>query len=101
MQILINFFNVLCILSQVKLQSKGYTDVNLKEVISKMKKLRQKYKSVKDQKRTSGNSANPKKEWKFFNNIDKLLCKKHNINPLSVFDTSMEGENKDTDNSGK
>lgn len=66
-----------------------------------MKKLRQKYRSVKDQKRRSGNSANPKKEWRFFNDIDKLLFKKHNINLLSVFNTSMEGENKDTDNSGK
>ena len=64
---------------QVKLHCYGYTDFTIKEVISKIKKLRQKYKSVKDQKRRSGNSANPKKEWKFFKQIDQFLCKKHNI----------------------
>ena len=87
---------------QVKLHSCGYTDFTLKEVISKIKKLRQKYKSVKDQKRRSGNSANPQKEWKFFKQIDQFLCKKHNVSPPSIIDTSADPEHKDTDdNCGK
>ena len=90
---------------QVKLHSKEYKDFNLKEVIGKIKKLRQKYKSVKDQKNKSGNSANPKRELKFFQEIDKFVRTKHNINPPSLIDTSVdsvETKNKQVgDNSSK
>ena len=90
---------------QVKLHSKGYKNFNLKEVIGKIKKLRQKHKSVEDQKNKSGNSANPKREWKFFQEIDKFMCAKHNINPPSLIDTSVDSvkmENKQVgDNSSK
>jgi hypothetical protein len=58
--------------------------------LEKLKKLRQKYKSVKDQKNKSGNSANPKREWKFFQEIDKFMYTKHNINPPSLIDTSAD-----------
>ena len=81
---------------QVKLHSKGYKDFNLKEVIGKIKKLRQKYKSVKDQKNKSGNSVNPKREWKFFQEIDKFMCTKHNINPPSLIDTSVDSVETET-----
>ena len=45
---------------RAKLHSKGYKDFNLKELIGKIRKLRQKYKSLKDQKNKSGKSFNQK-----------------------------------------
>ena len=44
----------------------------------------------------------PQKEWKFFKQIDRFLCKKHNVSPPSIIDTSADPEHKNTnDNCGK
>ena len=82
-----------------------YRDFILKKVIGKIKKLRQKYKSIKDKANKSDNSANPKREWKFFQEIDKFMCTKHNISPPSLIDIfvdPIDPENEDADdNSSK
>ena len=46
---------------QVQLQSKG-NEFTVKEVINKMKELRQKYKMEKDKSRKSGNDAGETKK---------------------------------------
>jgi len=46
------------------MQSKGFAmELGVQEIINKLKKLRQKYKTVKDNKKKSGNSKG--REWKF------------------------------------
>ena len=57
----------------------------MKEVVNKMKKLRQKYKSEKDNARKSGN--NRKKPWKYFEQLDRFLSQKHNVTPAALLDT--------------
>lgn len=66
----------------------GFT---LKEIINKMKKLRQKYKQEKDKTRQTGNSAG--KKWKFFDDINQFLEKKHNISPPTLVDTMASSSN--------
>ena len=39
----------------MQMQEKGYKDVTLEQIVNKMKKLRQKYKTEKDKTRKSGN----------------------------------------------
>ena len=53
---------------QVQLQSKGH-EFTVKEVINKMKKLREKYRMEKEKSRKSGNGT-AKKQWKYFRKID-------------------------------
>ena len=58
---------------QVQLQSKG-NEFTVKEVINKMKELRQKYKIEKVKTRKSGNdTAEKKRQWKYFSKIDSPL----------------------------
>lgn len=74
-----------------KLQSNGFCQsFSVKEVQNKMKKLRQKYKAEKDKTRRSG--SNRGKQWKFFNNMDAFLSRKHNIEPPVIIDTMSEKE---------
>ena len=76
---------------QAKLQSNGFCQsFSVKEVQNKMKKLRQKYKAEKDKTRRSG--SNRGKQWKFFNNMDAFLSRKHNIEPPVIIDTMSEKE---------
>ena len=73
---------------QVQLQSKGH-EFTVKEVINKMKKLRQKYKMEKDKSRKSGNGT-AKKQWKYFSKIDNIMSEKHIVNPPSIVDTMAD-----------
>lgn len=80
------------------LQSKGH-EFTVKEVINKMKKLRQKYKMEKDKSRKSGNGT-AKKQWKYFSKIESIIMsEKHIVNPPSIVDTMADaspGTVKDT-----
>ena len=38
------------------MQKKGYKDLTLEQIVNKMKKMRQKYKTEKDKTRKSGNT---------------------------------------------
>ena len=58
-----------------------------------MKKLRQKYKSEKDNQRKSGNSR--KKPWKYFEQLDRFLSQKHNVTPAALIDTMSVCEKDD------
>ena len=78
---------ILCVL-QSQLEEKGYKGFTLKELINKIKKLRQKYKQQKDKSRQTGNGAS--KKWKYFDEIDVFLSKRHNVNPPAVVDTMAE-----------
>lgn len=85
---------------QVQLQSKGH-EFTVKEVINKMKKLRQKYKMEKDKSRKSGNGT-AKKQWKYFNKIDNIMSEKHVVNPPSIVDTMAETNHRNLkDDTGK
>lgn len=53
---------------QVQLESKGH-EFTVKEVINKMKKLRQKYK-IEKEKRRKGGKGTAKKQSKYFRKID-------------------------------
>ena len=78
------------------MQSKGFAmEVGVQEIINKLKKLRQKYKTVKVNKKESGNSKG--REWKFFKKMDSILSTRHNVQPPAIVDTMAEDEN----NSGK
>ena len=80
---------------QVQLQKQGYCEgFSVKDVINKMKKLRQKYKTEKVKKRRSG--TNRAKEWKFFTKMDGFMCQEHNVNPPLVTDTMAEREAQNT-----
>lgn len=80
---------------QHQLEEKGYKGYTLKEVINKIKKLRQKYKQEKDKAKRSGNGAC--KKWKFFNDIDLFLTTRHNVTLPVVVDTMAE-DNSEMDN---
>ena len=73
---------------QVQLQSKGH-EFTVKEVINKMKKLRQKFKMEKDKSRKSGNGT-AKKQWNYFSKIDNIMSEKHIVNPPSIVDTMAD-----------
>ncbi|CAB4000488.1 Hypothetical predicted protein [Paramuricea clavata] len=73
-----------------RLKAKGYEDFTLKELINKLKKLRQKYKEEKDKSKQTGNAAS--KKWKFFYEIDIFLTQRHNVNPPVVVDTMASDE---------
>ena len=80
---------------QVQLQKQGYCKgFSVKDVVNKIKKLRQKYKTEKDKKRRSG--TNRAKEWKFFTKMDGFMSQKHNVNPPLVTDTMAEQEAQNT-----
>ena len=68
-------------------------ELTLKAVVNKMKKLCQKYKTEKDKTWKSGNGK--QKKWKFFDQMDQILASRHNITPVSIFDTVKESENID------
>ena len=55
----------------MQLHAKGFEGFSVKEVINKMKKLRQKYKKEKDKGRKSGNGSS--RQWKFFSRMDNIL----------------------------
>ena len=77
------------------MEEKGYEGFTLKELINKIKKLRQKYKQEKDKSRQSGNGA--LKKWKYFDIIDVFLTKRHNVNPPAVVDTMAERDKQEFD----
>ena len=82
---------------QVQLQSKDY-EFTVKEVINKMKKLRQMYKTEKDKSRKSGNGT-AKKQWKYFSKIDSIMSEKQIVSPPSIIDImadTSQGNLKDT-----
>ena len=58
-----------------------------------MKKLRQKYKTEKDNARKSGN--NRKKPWKYFEQMHSFLSHKHNVTPAALIDTMAVCEKDD------
>ena len=70
------------------LEEKGYKGFTLKELTNKIKKLWQKYKQQKDKSWQTGNGAS--KKWKYFEEIDVFLSKRHNVNPPAVVDTMAE-----------
>lgn len=53
-----------------------------------MKKLRQKYKEEKDKTKKSGTGAG--KKWKFFDDLDAFLMRKHNVTPPCLVDTGAK-----------
>jgi hypothetical protein len=71
-------------------QCEGFTP---RDVVNKVKKLRQKYKAEKDKKRRSGTGKG--KEWKFFSKLDAFLSTKPNVEPLLVVDTMAESSTND------
>ena len=80
----------------VQLEGKGFTELTLKGIVNKMKKLRQKYKVEKGKTRKSGNGRY--KKWKFFDQTDSLLSHRHNITALVVLDTmATECQGNETD----
>ena len=50
------------------MQEKGCKDLTLEQIVNKMKKLGQKYKTEKDKTRKTGNRK--KKKWKYFDQIE-------------------------------
>jgi hypothetical protein len=72
------------------MQEKGFQDLTLEQIVNKMKKLRQKYKTEKDKTRKSGNGA--KKKWKYFDQIDSFMSQKHNVTPLAIIDTMDQSD---------
>ena len=78
---------------QDQLKAKGYADFTLKEVVNKMKKMRQKYKFEKDKRKKSGNGRS--KKWAFFEQMDRFLSQRHNVTPVALVDTMEESEKMD------
>ena len=74
---------------QVELQCKGH-EFTVKEVINKMKTLRQKYKMEKDKSRRNGNGTAKKNAGSIFIKIDSIMSQKHIINPPSIIDTMTD-----------
>ena len=66
---------------QTQLEDKGFKGYTLKEVINKIKKLRQKFKQEKNKTRCSGSGAG--KKWKFFDDIDYIFNQKTQCHPTS------------------
>ena len=81
----------------MQLHVKGVEGFSVKEVINKMKKLRQKYKKEKDKGRKSGNGSS--RPWKCFNKMDNILSIRHNVNPPLVVDSMSRQDNKEQDTS--
>ena len=52
----------------MQMQEKGCKDLTLEQIVNKMKKLGQKYKTEKDKTRKTGNRK--KKKWKYFDQIE-------------------------------
>jgi Asp-tRNA(Asn)/Glu-tRNA(Gln) amidotransferase A subunit family amidase len=75
------------------MENKGFKQFGLKELINKIKKLRQKYKVEKDKKKRSGNAR--QKTWKFFDSMDRVLATRHNVNPPTIADTMAENTDKE------
>ena len=73
-----------------QLENKGYEGFTLKEVISKIKKLRYKYKQEKDKTRRTGSGK--AKKWKFFDDIDALLMTKQHVTAPCLVDTMTESK---------
>lgn len=73
-----------------QLQERGYEDITLKEVINKIKKLKQKYKSEKDNAKKSGNGR--KKPWKYFQELDRFLSQRPNVTPVVLLDIMAEAD---------
>ena len=74
-----------------------FADFTLKEVVNKMKKMRQKYKSEKDKTKKSGNGRS--KKWAFFEQIDRFLSQRHDVTPVALVDTMAKSEKMDHDDS--
>ena len=86
-----------CLYSIHQLRAKGYADFTLKEVVNKMKKMRQKYKSEKDKTKKSGNGRS--KKWAFFEQMDRFLSQRHDVTPVALVDTMAKSEKMDHDDS--
>ena len=74
----------------MQMQEKGCKDLTLEQIVNKMKKLRQKYKTEKDKTRKTGNSK--KKKWKYFDQIDNFMSQKHNVTPFAMIDTMDQSD---------
>ena len=68
----------------MQMQENGYKDLTLEQIVNKMKKMRQKYKTEKDKTRKTGNSK--KKKWKYFDQIDNFMSQKH-VTPVAIVNT--------------
>ena len=80
------------------MQEKGYKDLTLEQIVNKMKKLRQKYKTEKDKTKKSGNSKT--KKWKYFDQIDSFMSQKHNVTPVAIIDTMDQSDEDNECDSG-
>lgn len=76
------------------MEKKSITGFTTKEVINKVKKLRQKYKEEKDKTKKSGNSR--QRKWKYFDEIDVFMSQRHNVTPPCIVDTMAENTSNDT-----
>lgn len=78
------------------MKEKGFQSLTLQEVINKMKKLRQKYKTEKDKTRKSGNGR-PKK-WNCFDMMDCVMGNNPNVMPINLHDSTAENDKMDAGN---
>jgi hypothetical protein len=77
------------------LENAGFNGFSLKELINKIKKLRQKYKAEKDKSKRTGTAR--QKQWKYFGELDGILSQRHNVNPPFVIDSMSESNNENPD----
>ena len=66
-------------------------------ITDKLKKLRAKYKDVKDSAKRSGNSR-PKKPWKFMEKMDTIFKDNPTIDPPHLWDSSSSDHNREVYN---
>ena len=66
-------------------------------ITDKLKKLRAKYKDVKDSAKKSGNSR-PKKPWKFMEKMDTIFKDNPTIDPPHLWDSSSSDHNSEVYN---
>ncbi|CAH3170148.1 unnamed protein product [Porites lobata] len=72
---------------KVQLEQQG-VQCELKAILSKIRKLRQKYKEEKNKAKKSGRSRGRK--WKFFHKMDSIMGHRANISPPLVLDSSAD-----------
>jgi len=77
------------------LENAGFNGFSLKELVNKIKKLRQKYKAEKDKRKRTGTAR--QKQWKHFDELDGILSQRHNVNPPFVIDSMSEINNENPD----
>ena len=67
------------------MENRGFL-FKVQDIINKMKKLRQKYKTDKDKTTKSGTGR--KKPWKFFQKMDEILVHRPTTRPPTCLDSS-------------